>query len=110
MSELAELNRIGAVPQPNSGRSKINKGDGILDGTWVVDVKEYTKSFGLSMNVWAKICTDAIKSNMSPLLLICLGDEDKQKIRLIVQESSEWQEMKEKARLYDEIQEQASRD
>lgn len=51
MSEAQELKRFGAVPQPNSGRGKNNKGDGILDGKWIVDVKEASKSFTLNKSV-----------------------------------------------------------
>lgn len=83
-SELYELKRLGAVPQKNSGRGKHDKGDGILDNTWMVDVKEYAKSFGLSMGVWAKTCTDAFRAgSKEPLLKIVLGEENK-KVRLVV--------------------------
>ena len=77
MSEAAELKRFGARPQPNSGRGKHNKGDGILDNKYIVDVKESGKTFGLSKKVWAKVCTDAAQSNMEPLLLVVLGEEGK---------------------------------
>lgn len=72
-SELAEINRFGGKPQPNSGRGKHKKGDAIVD-KFVVDVKEYGKSFGLSMTVWAKICSDAVKQGKRPALNIVLGD------------------------------------
>jgi len=103
MSELQELKRIGARPQPNSGRGKHNKGDGVLDEKWIVDVKEYEKSYGLSVTSWGKVCTDASKSNFEPLLAVVLGSEGERRIRLMVQDQDDWLEMKEKARLYDEL-------
>lgn len=107
MSELEELKRLGAVPQPNSGRGKSNKGDGILDDRYIVDVKEYGKSFGLSKSAWAKICTDASMSGKEPMLLVVLGDEGAPRTRLIVISDEEFKELKEG---YDEIQKQACRD
>lgn len=93
-SELYELNRLGAVPQKNSGRGKHDKGDGILDDIWMVDVKEYAKSFGLSLGVWAKTCTDAFRAgSKEPLLKIVLGEENK-RVRLVVISESMFQDMK----------------
>ena len=45
------------------------------DATWgdfVVDFKEYSKSFSLTPAVWAKICTDALRHKKDPLLAITL--------------------------------------
>lgn len=101
MSEIEELKRIGAVPQPNSGRGKSNKGDGVLDDIYIVDVKEYSKSFSLSKSVWAKICTDAAKSNKEPMLLVVLGDEGAPRTRLVVISDEEFLELRES---YNEVQ------
>lgn len=85
-SERAELKGIGARPHPNSGRGKIAKADGSTD-TLIVDIKEAAKSFTLNQKVWAKICTDAHKTDSSkaPALLIVLG-EGNMKIRLAIVE------------------------
>lgn len=72
-SELAELKIAGAKPQRNSGRSPWEKGDGILE-PFLVDVKEAKSSFTFNKRVWAKICSDAIKHNKEPALLIALGE------------------------------------
>ena len=103
MSELQELKRLGAVPQPNSGRGKNKKGDGVLDDRWIVDVKEYAKAFSLSESVWSKVCTDAAKSNKEPLLKVVLGAEGQPRTRLIVLSEEEFLELKEKAWQYDEL-------
>lgn len=71
-SEQAEIKRMGGKPQKNSGRGLYQKGDATLS-EFVVDVKEYEKSFGLSRNVWGKICTDASKHRKEPALMVCLG-------------------------------------
>jgi hypothetical protein len=84
-TELNEIARDGAVAQRNSGRGKTAKGDAVIDGTWLVDYKETAKSFTLSMAVWAKICTDAIKSgNLQPTLKVILGADTRNKVRLFV--------------------------
>lgn len=70
-SELTEIRRFGGKPQKNSGRG-FQKGDATL-GPFIVDVKEYAKTFGLSRDVWAKICSDAAKHRKEPALMICLG-------------------------------------
>jgi hypothetical protein len=93
-SELRELKRMGAVPQKNSGRGKHDKGDGILAGIWMVDVKEYAKSYSLSIDGWAKTCTDAFRAGQKePLLLVVLG-EGKDRIRLVVHSLSDFESMK----------------
>jgi hypothetical protein len=83
-SELEELRRIGAAPQRNSGRGKFAKGDGVL-GPFCVDVKEYSKSFGLSWAVWSKIEKDARTSgNLEPALKVVLGEPGGPRMRMVV--------------------------
>jgi hypothetical protein len=91
MSERAELRRRGATPHKNSGRGKIQKADGNLD-RYIVDVKEYSKSFSINRDVWAKICTDTLKTDpeKSPVLMIVLGDTHKTRLAII-----EWNEFEE---------------
>lgn len=85
-SERAELKSIGARPHSNSGRGKYKKGDGSTDQL-VVDIKEALKSFTLNQKVWAKVCTDAHKTDpsKSPALMLVIGD-GAMKIRLAVVE------------------------
>lgn len=95
-TELREIKRMGAVPQKNSGRGKHAKGDAILDKTWMVDIKEYSKSFGISKDVWAKTCTDAFKAGgLEPLLAITLGEEGNNKVRLVVISQEHFMDLKE---------------
>jgi hypothetical protein len=91
MSERGELKRIGATPHKNSGRGKIQKADGNLD-RYIVDVKEYSKSFSINRDVWAKICTDTLKTDpeKSPVLMVVLGDTHKTRLAII-----EWNEFEE---------------
>lgn len=93
MSERSELKRIGAKQHKNSGRGKIQKADGSLD-RYVVDVKEYTKSFSVTQDVWAKICTDTIKTDpsKSPVIMLVLGDT--KKVRLAIIEWNEFEELR----------------
>lgn len=94
-SELNEIKRMGAVPQKNSGRGKHDKGDAILDDIWMVDVKEYEKTFGLSKSVWAKTCTDAFRAGgKEPMLKIVLGS-GQQRVRLVVISETMFEDMKE---------------
>lgn len=72
-SERAELKRAGAMPQRNSGRNPWEKGDGVL-GPFIVDVKEAKNSFTYKREVWAKICSDAIKHGKEPALLVAIGE------------------------------------
>jgi hypothetical protein len=81
MSERGESKRIGATQHKNSGRNT-KKGD----ATWYnfcVDFKEVGKSFTLNKDVWAKACTDAIKNNLDPAIVVVIG-EDSSKTRLAV--------------------------
>lgn len=83
MAELQEIRRFGGVPQKNSGRGKHDKGDARW-GKFIVDVKEYASSFGVSLKSWAKISTDAVKGGAEPALNIVLGEEGKPRVRLWV--------------------------
>ena len=88
MSERGEAKRIGAQQHKNSGRG-IKKGD----ATWrnyVVDFKEYSKSFSLNQEVWAKAVTDCMKvdKTKSPAIIVILG-EGNRKVRLAVIELDE---------------------
>jgi len=84
MSEESEAKRDGATLQPNSGRGKHAKGDAIL-GPFLVDYKEYAKSFGVSIGVWGKLSTDAIlKGRKQPALKLVLGANDGNKTRVWV--------------------------
>ena len=83
MSERAEIKKIGGTPHKNSGRGQYQKSD----ATWnhfIVDVKEYKKSFSINEDAWAKIVTDALRTDTTkdPALLLVLGE--KHKIRLAV--------------------------
>lgn len=76
--ERNESKRIGAKQQKNSGRGQYQKGDAVIgqfDEEFVVDFKFAEKSVTLNENMWAKICTDAMKvdPNKSPMLYIVLG-------------------------------------
>ena len=83
-SERNEIKRFGGKPQPNSGRGATKKGDARL-GPFVVDVKEYGKSYSISMDSWAKVNTDARTSGFySPALNLVLGDPGKPRCRLWV--------------------------
>lgn len=93
MSEKSELKRIGAQAHKNSGRG-MKKADGSLDH-YVVDVKEYSKSFSVSQDVWAKIVTDTLKvdPNKSPVIMLVLGDQ--RRIRLAIIEWNEFELLRE---------------
>jgi hypothetical protein len=90
MSERSELKRIGATPHKNSGRG-MKKADGSLD-RYVVDVKEYSKSFSVTRDVWAKIVTDTLRvdPNKNPVIMVVLGDTHKTRLAII-----EWNEFEE---------------
>lgn len=84
MSEESEAKRDGATLQPNSGRGKHKKGDATL-GPFLIDYKEYAKSFGVSISVWAKLSKDAIlKGKKQPALKLVLGENDGRKTRVWV--------------------------
>lgn len=83
-SERNELAIAGAKPHSNSGRGQWKKGDG-SDNTFVIDVKEASKSFTLNESVWSKICTDAYRVDpfKAPQLLIVLGVENKKRLAIV---------------------------
>lgn len=83
-SERRALQAAGAKPHPNSGRGTFKKGDG-SDDTFVIDVKEASKSFTLNERVWSKICTDAYKVDpyKHPQLLIVLGEDNKKRLAIV---------------------------
>lgn len=77
MGEAEEIKRDGATPVKNSGRSKgIAKGDAILE-PFLIDYKEYNKTFGVSKDFWAKISSDAIiNGRRMPALKLVIRDDD----------------------------------
>lgn len=91
MSERGEAKRIGARQHKNSGRGIVKS-----DMSWknyVVDSKEYSKSFSINQDVWAKTVTDTLKvdKNKSPALLVVLGEQHK--VRLAIIEWSEFERL-----------------
>lgn len=83
MSEAEEIKRDGATPVKNSGRG-LHKGDAILE-PFLVDYKEYSKSFGVTQEMWAKISTDSIKNGRrQPALKLVIGKEGEVRTRLWV--------------------------
>lgn len=94
MSEEKEVKRDGATAQRNSGRGRHDKGDAILDGIFMVDYKEYARSFGISLDVWAKTCTDAFRAGgLEPMLKVILGSGGS-KIRLVIISETMFNDMK----------------
>jgi outer membrane phospholipase A len=93
--EKSEAKRMGARAHKNSGRGKIQKGDGSWKN-FIVDWKFASLSFTLNQNVWSKIVTDTLKTdkNKSPALIIVLGEGNK-KTRLAVIELSELERLME---------------
>lgn len=94
MSEAAEIKLDGSTPVKNSGRGRgTHKGDAILE-PFLVDYKEYSKSFGITADVWAKISTDAFHNGKRmPALKLVLGEPGKPKTRLWVIADSMFHEM-----------------
>jgi hypothetical protein len=84
LTERGEIKRDGAKAQKNSGRGQYQKGDARWK-SFVVDYKEYSKSFSINKSSWAKICTDTFKVSRDcfPVLKIILG-EGSEKTRLAV--------------------------
>lgn len=103
MSEADEIKRDGAKAVKNSGRSKgIAKGDAILE-PFLIDYKEYPKSFSINPEFWAKISTDAINNGRrQPALKLIMGDT--KKVRLWVIGDSMFHEMLEAWREKYEVQ------
>jgi hypothetical protein len=83
LSEADEIKRDGATPVKNSGRG-LQKGDAILE-PFLVDYKEYGKSFGITKEMWAKVSTDSIKNGRrQPALKLVIGKEGEVRTRLWV--------------------------
>ncbi len=95
MSERQELKRIGAKQHKNSGRGMV-KADGSTDD-FVIDVKEYSKSYSISQDSWAKIVSDTMKVDRKkdPALMIVLGEGNK-KVRLAIIEWEVFEQLREK--------------
>jgi hypothetical protein len=90
MSERSEIKRIGATAHKNSGRGQYTKSD----ATWnnfIIDIKEYSKSFSISQDTWAKVVTDTLRTDKTkdPALLLVLGG----KTRLAVIEWAKLEEL-----------------
>lgn len=94
MSELSEIKRDGAKPQPNSGRGVHAKGDAILE-PFLIDYKEYDQSFSVSRTNWAKLQRDAwTAGRREPAFKLVLGDkESKDKLRVWVISDAMFHEM-----------------
>ena len=90
MSERSEIKRIGGLAHKNSGRGQYTKSDATWEN-FIVDVKEYSKSFSISQSAWAKIVTDTLRTDKTkdPALLLVLGG----KTRLAVIEWSKLEEL-----------------
>jgi hypothetical protein len=84
MSEADEIKRDGATPVKNSGRSRgISKGDAVLE-PFLIDYKEYGKSFSINQVFWAKISTDAIHNGRrQPALKLVMGETNKTRLWVI---------------------------
>jgi hypothetical protein len=95
MSERGELKRINAKQHKNSGRGMV-KADGSNED-FVIDVKEYSKSFSINQDVWSKIVMDTMSVDRSkdPALMIVLGEGTK-KIRLAIIEWEVFEQLREK--------------
>lgn len=89
MSERGEASRIGARLHKNSGRN-YTKGDASWKD-YVVDFKEFAKSFSITQSVWAKVVTDTLKVDRkkSPAICLVLGG----KTRLAIIEWSEFERL-----------------
>lgn len=98
MSEKNEAKRIGARLHRNSGRGRFEKADASTD-RYVIDIKEYSKSFSVSKASWSKICTDTVKVdvNKEPVLCLVLGEQQKTRLAVIA-----WDEFEELNRIRDE--------
>ena len=95
MSERGELKRIGAKQHRNSGRGAV-KADGSLED-FVIDVKEYSKSYSITQDSWSKIVSDTMKVDRKkdPALMVVLGEGNK-KVRLAIIEWEVFEQLREK--------------
>lgn len=91
MSERGEAKKIGARLHKNSGRNNI-KGDASWNN-YILDFKEFSKSFSITQDVWAKVVTDTLKvdRSKSPAIYLSLGENHK--IRLAIIEWSEFERL-----------------
>lgn len=89
MTERGEASRINARLHRNSGRN-YTKGDASWN-QYVLDFKEFTKSFSITQNVWAKVVTDTLKVDRQKSPAICLILDGK--IRLAIIEWSEFERL-----------------
>lgn len=95
MSEEIEAKRDGSTLQPNSGRGATKKGDAVLY-PFLIDYKEYAKSFSISDAVWGKICKDAITNAiMEPTIKVILGAHDEPRTRVWIIGDKMFHEMRE---------------
>jgi len=92
MSERGEAKMDGASLQKNSGRGDYEKGDAKWRG-FLVDYKEYPKGIRITPEMWAKVCTDAMRTDRStsPVLKVIMEAGGK-KIRLAI---IEWEVLEE---------------
>ncbi len=61
MREAREIRADGATPIPNSGRGML-KGDAVL-GNYLLDYKDYTNSFSISLKALHKHARDSWKAH-----------------------------------------------
>jgi outer membrane phospholipase A len=85
VTERGEASRIGAKLHKNSGRNN-TKGDASWN-QYVLDFKEFTKSFSITQNVWAKVVTDTLRVDKNKSPAICLILDGKTRLAII-----EWSE------------------
>lgn len=85
MTERGEASRINARLHKNSGRN-YTKGDASWN-QYVLDFKEFTNSFSITQNVWAKVVTDTLKVDRQKSPAICLVLDGKTRLAII-----EWSE------------------
>jgi hypothetical protein len=91
VSERGEAKRIGAKLHKNSGRNN-TKGDATWNN-YILDFKEFSRSFSITREVWAKVVTDTLKVDRSKSPAICLALGDSPKVRLAIIEWSEFERL-----------------
>lgn len=103
-TELNEIKRDGAIPQPNSGRGQHAKADAILE-PFCIDYKEYTESFSVSRTNWAKLQRDAwTAGRREPAFKLVLGEEGKKdKLRVWVISDAMFHELLETYHKYEDL-------
>lgn len=103
-TELNEIKRDGATPQPNSGRGQHAKGDAVLE-PFLIDYKEYNESFSVSRANWAKLQKDAFTAGRrEPAFKLVLGEEGKkEKLRLWVISDAMFHELLETYWIYEDL-------